>query len=166
MYQCGELVLYGIHGVCKILELEIKIMNRKKTEYYVLSPILNEQARFYVPTQNEAAVAKLHPILTREDWMKLLSVSNLNKNAWIADESRRRVRYKEIINSGNRAELLGMISSLHNHRSDQIAQGRKFHLSDENFLRDAEKVICSEISLVLDMSMEDAYKYIREILSK
>ena len=164
MYQCGELVLYGIHGICRILDLEIKIMNRKKTEYYVLSPILNEQARFYVPTQNEAAVAKLHPILTHDDWMKLLSASYLDRNVWIADESRRRVYYKEIINSGKREELLGMISALHHHKSDQIAQGRKFHISDENFLRDAEKVICSEISLVLDMPMEDAYKYIRETI--
>lgn len=164
MYQYGDLVLYGIHGVCRILDFEIKIVNRKKTEYYVLAPILNEQARFYVPTQNEAAVSKLHTILTRDEWMTLLSVENPNMNGWISDEGKRKAYYKEIINSGDRKELLCMISLLHRHRTEQIAQGRKFHLSDENFLRDAEKVIGSEISLVFDMPMEDAVKRIRETL--
>ena len=137
-----------------------KLSKRQK----LVIPEPGEPAVTDVPTQNEAAVAKLHPILTHDDWMKLLSASYLDRNVWIADESRRRVYYKEIINCGKREELLGMISALHHHKSNQIAQGRKFHISDENFLRDAEKVICSEISLVLDMPMEDAYKYIRETI--
>ena len=39
--------------------------------------------------------------------------------------------------------------------------GKKFHLCDDNFLRDAEKLISSEIALVLDMTMEQARDYLR-----
>lgn len=56
VYQVGDQVLYGIHGVCRILELEVRSVDRKKVEYYVLEPLEQPGARFYVPTQNQAAV--------------------------------------------------------------------------------------------------------------
>ena len=39
--------------------------------------------------------------------------------------------------------------------------GKKFHLCDDNFLRDAEKLMSSEIALVLEMTMEQARDYLR-----
>lgn len=162
MYQRGELVVYGIHGVCRVLDLEIKIMNRKKTEYYVLSPVANEQARFYVPTKNQAAVSKLRPILTHGEVMRLLESDDLTKSIWVDDDNKRKALYKEIINRGDRAELICLIRSLHMHRAEQFSQGRKFHLSDETFLRDAEKLISSEISLVLGIPHGEVRQFIHE----
>lgn len=162
MYQRGNLVVYGIHGVCKILDLETKVINRKKTEYYVLSPVLNEEARFYLPTQNEAVTSKLRPILNREGVMELLASLDLEKDIWISDESRRKIYYKELINQGNRSELILMIRTLHLHRAEQFSQGRKFHLSDENFLRDAEKLIKSEFSLVLEIPVDEVGNFIHQ----
>lgn len=162
MYQRGELVVYGMHGVCKILDLEIKMMNRKKTEYYVLSPVANEQARFYVPTQNQAAVSKLRPILTRDAVIELLKSIDLEKCSWVEDDNKRKVLYKEIINRGDREELISLIRLLHVHRSEQFSQGRKFHLSDDTFLRDAEKLISSEISMVMGIPHGEVRQFIHE----
>lgn len=160
MYQRGELVVYGIHGVCRVLELEIKTVNHKKTEYYVLAPVLNEQARFYIPTQNAEAVSKMHPILTRDGIMELLTTLDLQKDVWITDENKRKVSYKDIISRGDRAELICLIRALHLHRANQFAQGRKFHSSDESFLRDAEKLVTSEISVVMGIPMEEVGLFI------
>lgn len=166
MYQIGDLVVYGIHGVCKVLELEIKLINRKKVEYYVLEPLNQEQARFYVPTQNEAAVAKLRPVLTKQELERLLSSEELSQDAWIADENQRKLYYRELINRGDRVELIRMVRSLHSHKELQLAQGRKFHLCDENFLRDAEKLLSSEISLVLNISQNEVGTYMQNKLDK
>ena len=55
MFQLGDQVLYGIHGVCRIAELEVKRVDRKNVEYFVLVPVVQPAARYYVPTGNAAA---------------------------------------------------------------------------------------------------------------
>lgn len=165
MYQCGDQVVYGIHGVCKILDLELRKVDRNKVEYYVLSPLDQPDARFYVPTQNQAAVAKLRPILTREALNALLQSENAGKDTWIADENQRKQRYRELISSGDRAALICMVRTLHKHKAEQLASGRKFHLCDENFLRDAQKLLSSEFSLVLNIHPDEVGTYIQNAMN-
>ena len=42
----------------------------------------------------------------------------------------------------------------------QAAAGRKFHLCDENFLRDAEKLLSSEFALILGVAPNQVQDYI------
>lgn len=165
MYQCGDQVVYGIHGVCRILHLELRTVDRKKVEYYVLSPLEQPDARFYVPTQNKAAVAKLRPILTREALDALLQSEDAEKDVWIADENQRKQRYRELINSGDRAALICMVRTLHKHKTEQLASGRKFHICDENFLRDAQKLLSSEFSLILNIRPDEVGTYIQNAMN-
>lgn len=165
MYQCGDQVVYGIHGVCRILHLELRTVDRKKVEYYVLSPLEQPDARFYVPTQNKAAVAKLRPILTREALDALLQSEDAEKDVWIADENQRKQRYRELINSGDRAALICMVRTLHKRKTEQLASGRKFHICDENFLRDAQKLLSSEFSLVLNIRPDEVGTYIQNAMN-
>lgn len=160
MFCHGDLVVYGIHGVCRIIDIEKRDVNRKKVEYYVLVPLSQAQARFYVPTGNENAVSKLRPILSREELDDLLHSEKVNQQLWISDENARKQYYRTLINSGDRASLIQMVKVLHKHKQHQQEQGRKFHLSDENFLRDAEKLLGSEFALILDIPNDEVLRYI------
>ncbi len=162
MLECGQKVVYGIHGVCVIIDREVRVINRKKVEYYVLAPIGQPNARFYVPTQSETAVAKLRPLLSREDLDNLISSPQSMIDSWIPDENQRKQRYHELINSGDRAALIAMVRTLLVHKEHQISSGRKFHLCDETFLRDAQKLLSSEFALVLDMEPDQVSNYIHE----
>lgn len=164
MFQQGGQVVYGVHGVCNILENEIRTINRKKVEYYVLQPLEQPEARYYVPTQNQTAVAKMNPILTRQGVEELLRGKDVLAQTWIEDENQRKQYYKTVIGSGDRAALIGMVRLLYKHKKEQLASGHKFHLSDENFLRDAEKLLSGELSLVLDISRNEVGSYIRSFL--
>lgn len=160
VYNKGDQVIYGIHGVCSILDLEIRTVDRKKIEYFVLEPVEQPGSRYFVPTQNQAAVAKLRPILTRQELDALLSSEDADQDAWIADENQRKQHYRELINSGDRAALIAMVRTLHRQRSSQIAAGKKFHLCDENFLKDAEKLLSTEFALVLNIRPNEVGQYI------
>ena len=46
----------------------------------------------------------------------------------------------------------------------QAAAGRKSHQCDENFLRDAEKLLVGEVSAVLNLEAEQARSYLQEKL--
>ena len=162
VYQQGDQVVYGIHGVCVIHEITQQTVNRKRVEYYVLVPLNQPDARFYVPTQNQAAASKMRPLLKKDEIDALLKLDALENDCWISDENQRKQYYRELIVSGDRARLIGMIRSLYLHKENQLKQGRKFHMCDENFLRDAEKLLSSEFAFVLGIPQSDVGQYIQE----
>jgi CarD family transcriptional regulator len=162
----GQKVVYGIHGVCAILDTEIRVINRKKVEYYVLEPVEQPGARFYVPIQNEAAVNKLRPLVTKEELDALICSDDACVDCWIPDENQRKQRYRDLISSGDRCALIAMVRTLHVQKELQTAAGRKFHLCDENFLRDAEKLLSSEFSLVLGIQPGEVGAYIQKVSEK
>ena len=164
VYRQGDQVVYGIHGVCRIHEISKQLVNRKRVEYYVLVPLNQPDARFFVPTQNQAAASKMRPILTKQEIAALLILDAMEDDCWIDDENQRKQYYRELIVSGDRAKLICMIRSLYIHKENQIKQGRKFHLCDENFLRDAEKLLSSEFAFVLGITQNEVSKYIQDRL--
>ena len=160
-FQLGQKVLYGSHGVCVIVGREERISDKKPMVYYVLEPQGQGSARFLVPTHNVAAMGKLRPVLVPEELEARLEIEAIRTDAWIQVDSLRKQAYRELLGSGDRLRILQMIHTLYRHEAAQFSVGKKVHLCDVNFLRDAEKLICSEISLVLSLSPEEARQYLR-----
>lgn len=166
MYQVGQQVIYGIHGVCSIKALEVKKLGNEKKEYYCLEPLDQPGAVFYVPTGNQAAVAKMRPIITREEFEALIAAQKDRTWNWIEDENQRKLRYRELITENDRGELIGMVSALYDHKRQQLENGRKFHICDENFLRDATRLLSAEFALVLGISPKEVESYMKSQLEK
>lgn len=166
MFQRGDRVLYGIHGVCEIVDIESKKFGSKTSEYYVLQPVEQAGSQYYVPTQNQAAVEKMRPVLTRDELDRILNSADVREDAWIFDENQRKQTYSHLITSGDRTALIRMVHTIHRHKKQQAITGKRLHLCDENFLRDAERLLGSEISLVLEIESGDVGKYVKNILEK
>lgn len=166
MFQPGDQVLYGVHGVCRILGIEERTVDRKRVNYFVLEPLDQRGARFYVPLANQAAVAKLKRLMNRQELEALLSSEAIRQNVWIDDEAYRKQYYRELITSGDREALLAMICSVYRHKQRLIETGRKFHLCDENFLRDAEKLLSAEFSLVFEIPINQIGDYIAKRIAE
>lgn len=164
MYQVGDKVVYGIHGVCMVVDLEERVIDRKRVIYLALEPVGQGNAKYLVPTHNAAAMAKIKNMLSREELEALLDSAEVRRDGWIRDENQRKQTYRELISSGDRSRLMQMVHTLYCHKASQAAAGRKCHLCDENFLRDAEKLLVSEIAIVLQMESDVAKQYIRSKL--
>lgn len=164
MYQAGDQVVYGIHGVCSVVELEERIIDRKRLSYLVLEPHGQSGSRYLVPTHNEAAMSKLHPMLTKEQMDALLTSEEVHTDAWIREEGQRKQAYRDLVSGGNRAQVMRMLCTLYRHRTSQTSAGKKVHQCDDNFLRDAEKLLSSEISLVMGIEYDQARDYLRRQL--
>lgn len=164
MYQSGEFVVYGVHGVCRVVGKEKQLVNRKRTEYLVLEPLAQNESRFYLPTQNPTAMGKLKAVLSRAELDALMNSGEIRQDCWIQEENLRKQHYRDLIGSGDRVALLRMVSALYRYKDEQAAAGRKFHQCDDNFLRDAEKLLCSEISLVMELEPDQARDYLRKQL--
>lgn len=166
MLQVGSQVVYGVHGVCNIIGTEVRTVDRKNVEYFILQPNDQRGAQFYVPAHNQAALSKLRPLLTKTELESLLESCEAIQDCWIPVENLRKQRYKELINSADFAAIINMIRLAHHHREEQLAAGRKFHLCDENFLRDAKKLLASECSVVLGIPLADVSAYLNNKLMK
>lgn len=160
-FQNGDMVVYGIHGVCRIEGIETRTVDRKTVQYYVLVPTHQSDARFYVPMHNPLAVSKLRRVLTRAEMTALLESEELRKDSWISNEAVRKEQYRALIAHADCAELIRMLRALYRHKQVQLASGKKLHTCDENFMKDAERVIRSEVSAVMEIPPEQVGALIR-----
>lgn len=166
MFEVGQKVLYGIHGVCCITAVETKSAGKEKKEYYCLEPVDQPGAVFYVPTANPAAVAKMRTILSKQEFEQLITEQKNREHTWIEDENQRKQYYRELIAGNDRGELIAMIGALHRHKRQQQESGRKFHVCDENFLRDATRMLSTEFSLILGISKSEVTEYMKSKLEE
>lgn len=164
MFQCGEHVLYGIHGVCTVMAIENRCIDRKIVEYYILEPIEQPGSRYMIPTHNKAAVSKMKKLLTACELHEILSSPTVTEDVWIQDENKRKQYYKDLIQQMNRSAIFSMICSLYRHKNNLKAIGKKIHACDENFLRDAEKLLSAEFSLILNIPQNQVGEYIQNAL--
>ena len=164
MYQIGDQVVYGVHGVCRVVDQEERVIDRKRVTYLALVPVGQAGSRYLVPTHNALAMSKLRNMLSKEELAQLMDSEEVRADVWIRDENQRKQTYRELISSGDRARLMQMVRSLYRHKAAQSAVGRKVHLCDDNFLRDAEKILTGEVSVVMGLDFEQARQYIRKKL--
>jgi len=164
MYQIGDKVLYGMHGVCVVIDLEKRTLDGKQVTYLVLEPAGQSGSRFLVPTHNAAAMAKLRPMLSAQELETLIQSDEVRSEGWIRDENQRKQIYRELIGCGDRVKLMQMVHALYDHKATQTAAGKKVHLCDDNFLRDAEKLLAGEFAIVLGMEQDEAKQYVRSHL--
>lgn len=162
MYQIGDQVVYGIHGVCRVVDQEERVVDRKKVVYMALEPMEQEGSRYLIPTHNPVAMRKVKPMLTNEELTALLESKEALEDNWIRDENQRKQTYRELISSGDRVRLMQMVRTLYRHKAEQLTAGRKVHICDDNFLRDAEKLLCSEIAAVSGITLEEAKLLLRK----
>ena len=89
MYQLGEFVVYGVHGVCLVSQIQERRVDRMTQQYLVLEPIGRGGSQYLVPMHNPAAMSKLSPLMTPQELEGLLSSESVKTDCWIPEENRR-----------------------------------------------------------------------------
>ena len=162
MFSVGEHVIYGTHGVCRIGDIVTMPFGTDDREYYVLSPLTDPRSTIFVPLDSEVLVSQMRPVLTKEEIDELLSSLERGSLCWIANDSERKAFCQATIKSGDRLEMLRMIDMLYIHQEEMKDQKKHFHVTDERFLREAEKLLHEEFSFVLGIPRAEVVSYIGE----
>lgn len=161
MYQVGDTVFYGTEGVCRVAEIcEMKV-NREKAEYYVLHPIYREGSTVFVPLKNELLLSRMRPLLTKKQIDRMIEEVNQTDEDWIDDASERKAEFQRILISAERRDLLAMVRMLYLRRQNLETVGKRLRTNDEQMLRDAEKLLNDEFSVVLGIQPSKVPEYIR-----
>ena len=149
MYNVGDIVIYTLYGICTIAEETERFFNGVNAKYFVLVPLSDSKTRITIPAENPIILARLHNLLTIDEVNSIIEEIPFLENVWIDNDNQRKKEFGDIVKAGNRKEILQMMKSIYNHASTLKNKGRKLHVSDEQCMRDGEKLILDEFSYVL-----------------
>ena len=90
----------------------------------------------------------------------MLSKTDPDHSIWISSENARKNSYKEMLSNCDPENMLMVVRLLREHRDLQLAAGKKFHISDANFLKTAETLLTSEIAFVFGIDKSEAFERI------
>ncbi len=163
MFQVNDVIIYGAQGVCKITGIEEKVLSGKKKTYFVLKPVGDKGATIFAPTDNALVLAKMRRLLTKDEIHKLIDSMPEENALWVENENERKELYKNILVKGDHLGLIKMIKAIYTHKKEREDEGKRLHMSDERFFKDAEQILYNEFQYVLDISgKDDLMAYILE----
>ena len=158
--KIGTYVMYGKTGVCLVKEQT----TMSGELYYVLTPVGDSRSSVYVPCHNPDLLARMRPLLTREEIDALLSDVDTVKLTWIEDRNERAMLYRAVTGGGDRKELVRLLACLMRKKQERIAIGKRLSSMDENFLQECVRLVQEEFSMVLGIAAREVGPYIQERL--
>ncbi len=164
MYEENSVIVYGSYGVCRVSGIVEKKFGKTSAQYYLLEPVGKNTSTVYVPLNSETLLKKMHPVLSAEEILRLVKAMPDEGAIWFENERERRTKYKEIVARGDRLELVRLIKALYLHRKELKDQGKRLHITDERFFKEAEKILYEEFSYVLNIKEEQVLPFIMEEL--
>lgn len=165
MFQKGAYVIKIPEGICKIedvVTLDITGMNKNK-EYYMLIPLHENNAKIYVPVDH--AKNRIRNVISKEEAVKFIrSIPDISEKD-IENEKMREQEYKAAILSCNNEKIVSIIKSIYTRRQERIEHGKTATATDDRYFKQAENLLFSELSFVLDIPKENMEQYIADTIS-
>ena len=160
MYSIGDMVMYGSFGICKVTAIEKRDLTGEEQEYYILKHINSEKNIFYVPTNNDKALSKMHRICSKAEVDELIFHMNSEGLIWIDNDIKRKEEYSRIIKDADKHEIIRLIKTLYLRRKELAESGKKLRSMDENYLSLAENMLFEEFAYALDIDKSEVVEYI------
>lgn len=162
--KINDIVIYGNAGVCEVAEIKRLAFSGSASEYFVLKPVDDKNATVFLPLENEALLKRVKPVMSVAEAYELINAMPSRAENWIENDVERKRRYAEILNGGDRADVVSVMKTLYFLRRKKEAAGKKLRISDEGFLKEAEKQLYGELSYVLNIPSENVPSFICERL--
>ncbi len=159
-FGLNDTVMYGGHGVCTLVEIAEKDFGGESRAYYVLHPSYSGSSTFYVPIDSETLIAKMRHIKSADEIRTLVRQCRESTVEWIDDDRMRQNRLKQVVDGGGTEHLMRAMKALLMQQERLAKAGKKLRAADDRFLKDVEKLLFEELTLVFDMEKEDMLPFL------
>ncbi|MCH5260806.1 MAG: CarD family transcriptional regulator [Lachnospiraceae bacterium] len=162
MFEKDQLIMCGGHGVCRVVNITGNPIDKldKVRKYYVLEPVFEKGSTVYTPVDNDKVI--MRRIMSKKEAEDLVGRITTIETVWIQEEKSREQMYKEAIRTYDCQSLVQIIKTLYLRKQNRLKEGKKVLSSDEQYLRKAEELLYSEMSLALSIPKEEVEAYIAE----
>lgn len=164
MHAIGDKVMYATYGVMEIVDIRRESIGDVSREYYVMRESgSNSPTQVFVPIDNKKLVDSMRVLLTKEEAIHLIkSIPLLPVLEWKRDNRIRSESFRKIVESGNREKMLSLIKTVYENGERRNADGKKNYLTDEAFMKKAEKLIFAELSEVFAIPVSEIPEFIKK----
>jgi len=164
MFQAGELVVYGVNGVCRVKEIAMREIPDAKM-CYILEQV-SQSCTITIPVDH--VKVNMRPVISREEAEALIDSIPARRGCVIQEKDTRQLseHYNAIIKSCNCDGLVDLTMSIYAKKQQVLQQKRKFGTVDERFLKLAESLLFGEMAVALDMPAEEVQGYIEARVGK
>ena len=162
IFQKGEHVCYGMNGVCLIEDVREFSVGRNKDTFYVLRPLRDRHSTFFIPTGNDALVAKMRDPISRDAIDELISSVRNDPGEWIDERKERMEVFREILRQAEPRDMLRLCVLIYEKKQKLSDSGKKIAPSDESMLKQAEDLLQIEFGFAMDTSADEAGAYIKK----
>lgn len=167
MFEIGDYIIYGNSGVCEVVEIgPINLSGRDDNEklYYTLEPVYENGSKVYTPVGNKKVA--MREVLTEEEALELIDeMPNVEFDPDLSDKERER-QIKESLKAIDPEEWIKVLKVLHYRRGERQADGKKMTSSDEKFLQLAEECLYGELSISMDLPVDEIKDFITNRLER
>lgn len=158
MFKVNDYVVYGLNGVCMVEDIEKMMLKNKEQEYYILYPINNKKMTIKIPVDNKTM--SIRELMSKNEVMNLIEFISKKEIIQIDDYRKKNQEYKTIIRSGNVIEIIKVINSINLEKDEKASLGKKINKTEDDILISAKKQLYQEMSIVLDININEVEDYI------
>ena len=161
-FRTGDILVYDVNGLCIVTDIKMMsfVKGEPKQEYYVLKPVVSTTSQFYVPVENERALAKLRRPFTKEELDTVLSQVKDGEYQWIENRQLRSETFHSVLDRGVTPDLVALIKCLYCRKESLKQKGKSLSATDESIFSAAEKLLNEEFAFVLGIEKEKVSEYI------
>lgn len=166
MYELGEYIIYGSHGVCRVEgigSLNISGID-KSIECYTLQPVFSKASTLYTPVDN--AKVCMRKVISNEEALELLHQIPDAPLLWIENDRQREEAYKEALKDHDCMGWVKIIKTLFVRKQERQSLGKKLTFTDEKYLSLAQNLLFGELSIALDMNKGEVESLVLDLLEQ
>lgn len=161
MYQIGDYIVKSTSGVCQIRNIvNPDFVEDAKKLYYQLIPLSDEHATLYIPVDKKDNM--MRPVMKESEAKEFIEKIPSIHEIWINNDKERESRYKEAIKSNDPERIVGIIKLIYHRKKSREEQGKEITTVDERYFDIAEKLLYSELEIVMKKDKDEIYDLIRK----
>lgn len=154
MFKVGEYVIY-VRNICIVDKIEKNKTSNK--ESYVLKPIYDESLTINIPVDNKI----IKKLSTKKEIKELIESIDTIEDIIITNEKELEKEYKKLLHENLRYSLLKILKSAYKRNKEKRLNNKKLSEIDNKYIKMVEKVLFAEISIVLEITIDEAKEMIR-----
>ncbi|MEC5423497.1 CarD family transcriptional regulator [Virgibacillus sp. C22-A2] len=166
MFTIGELVIYSTHGICKIDDICEKNFSGITRSYYVLRPVDNNNHHLTISTPVNSDKVVMLELMQKEEANELLEVFKCPGIKWNDSANARHNIYSKLVNTGNRKEIVKVVSTLMRRKSEMELLDRKLYEQDRKLLEATQKVLFQELALSLNTTSAEINNKVTRLIKE
>jgi len=165
MFNVNDYVIYNAMGVYKIVDIcsEQDALTGAEKKYYVLKPVYSNNLTIKTPVDNNRVL--MRKVLSKEEVMSLIESMPRQETIWIDNDKLRNESFKAALKTGDCENWIKLIKSIYQKKQEKEAIGKKLLKADEEIMKTAEKNLCEEFAVALNISPDQVVSYIKSHVS-